>query len=116
MRTVCIEPSKMIVDRELWSYIKGELGPANAEVLLLDAHGALLTKCNNRLERQRHELTSSNTSLRRKHRQLHTDDRESLFHAGRHRHVLLHIVEDMQSIFKDELVQLLSTPASQSCT
>lgn len=72
------------------------------QVVRLDANGALLTKFNDRLELQCHELTATNTTLERKDRQLHTNHRQSLFCTGLYRRILLYNIENMHGILKKE--------------
>lgn len=86
---VCIDRSKSVEDKEVWVYIKGELGRANAEIVRLDANLGLLIKCNDTVGLQYQELTVTNTTRKRKDRQLHTDHWQSLFCAGFHRPMLL---------------------------
>lgn len=60
VRMVCIEHSKIVVGRDAWFSIKGELGRAIEDVVHLDKHLALLTKCNDGLERYCQEMTPNN--------------------------------------------------------
>lgn len=63
-RLVPLDGSKVFVENEIWVYMKGEIGHSKAEVLSINAHVALLNKCNNRSERQCQELKASVTTLR----------------------------------------------------
>lgn len=107
---VCIDRSKVLVDRDVWLNSKGTLCRGKTELVLLDAHVALVSKYNDLFDRQCQEWTATNTELKRKDRQLDTGHRQSIFLAGRHRRVVLQNVEDMPSILKYEFVEFTLHP------
>lgn len=100
----------MVVDTDIWVTTKGYLGEANAEVVRLESHVALLKKCNDRLERECaiafSELKVIVSTLHMKYMEATKEKRQSIFHYARNRLSVMHNLDEMNSIAKEERVQL----------
>jgi len=115
VRTVQLDRADMVIEKDAWVSVKGELGRAKSELVRLDAHVALLNKCNDRLERECEELKATVATLRLKNKDRETatatvDNASSVFRAGRYRRQMGYNSEELHGMFKDEGVQLTFHP------
>ena len=115
VRTVQLDRAEMVVEKDAWVAVKGELGRAKSELVRLDAHVALLNKCNDRLERECEELKATVTTLRMKNKDRGRttsalDNTSSVFRVGRYRRQMGYNSEELHGMFKEEGVQLTFHP------
>lgn len=108
MQTVCMERSKMVVEKDVSAATEGELCRAK-EVVRLEAHVAILKKCNDLLEHEFTELKVTVSTFRMKYREANTGNRYSVFHFARNRRAVMHCMDEMHSICK-EIFQLTFHP------
>ena len=105
-----VPPPTVNVDRQTWISMKGQLGRANAEIIRLDGHVALLNRCNDRLEKECLDLRAKLTTLQTKERPDFIDSEQSLFRASRRRANAVLDVDELQQVFTREGVQLAIQP------
>lgn len=99
---VRIERYKVMVDKDVWMNTKGELVHAKVEVVCLEAQVALLNKLSDKLEQECNEMKDKGSRLRMKDREVVTDKRRSVLRSERNRSAVMHILDEMHSIFKNE--------------